>query len=192
MDEDKLIRYCKIIIAITQVLTQALRDLLSKMIPPREIVQRVTNGTKKQKANVLKQIELIEAAAKEDDYGALDITLLYSLLRNFTDISEPSNGWGDEPKAGFIRLGDDVERIRCIRNNYIHNSCLNQLSPENFEDIVRNMTGICDRMTKHIESDFNYSQCLQDILGRKLFFDDRLKTRIDRTVEHLRQDQLQG
>ncbi|XP_048768979.1 uncharacterized protein LOC125675389 [Ostrea edulis] len=191
MDDDKMIRYCKIIIAIKQVLTLTLRDLLSKKIPPKDIFQRVSNGTKKQKENVKNQMPLIEAAANEEDYSSLDITLLYSLLRNFTDVSEPTDGWRNEPKDGFIRLGDDIERIRHMRNNCVHGPFLNQLSLDKFEEIRTNMIGICDRMTKHIGGDLNYSQCLHGILRRDLSFNDKLKAQTKRTVEHLRQDQLQ-
>ncbi|XP_056016459.1 uncharacterized protein LOC125677886 [Ostrea edulis] len=191
MADDKMIRYCKIIIAIRQVLTLTLQDLLSKKIPPTDIFQRVSNGTKKQKENVKNQMPLIEAAANEEDYSSLDITLLYSLLRNFTDVSEPTEGWRKERKDGFIRLGDDIERIRHMRNNCVHGPFLNQLSPDKFEEITTNMIGICDRMTKHIGGDLNYSQCLHGILRRDLSFNDKLKTQTKRTVEHLRQDQLQ-
>jgi hypothetical protein len=46
MDEDKILNHSKSIIAIDKVLTLTFQDLLSKHIPPGEVFQRVTNGTK--------------------------------------------------------------------------------------------------------------------------------------------------
>ncbi|XP_061176257.1 uncharacterized protein LOC133185183 [Saccostrea echinata] len=190
MEDDKLIRYCKIIIAISQVLTLTLRDLLKTKIPPRHIFETVNRGSKKQKDNVRQQFELIQKAANDNDYCSLDITLLYCLLQNFTDIPEPTNGWGREPRAGFIRVGDNIERVRFIRNNSYHVQWLDQLTGEKFEEIRTYMIGICERMTRQVGGDLNYAEILLEILERHLIFDDRLKNTVDKTVEHFRQDHL--
>ncbi|XP_061193744.1 uncharacterized protein LOC133201974 [Saccostrea echinata] len=51
---------------------------------------------------------------------SMDVTIMYKLLRNFSDIGPPGNGWGKEPKIVDIKEGDDIERIRLYRNRYSH------------------------------------------------------------------------
>lgn len=51
---------------------------------------------------------------------SMDVTIMYKLLRNFSDIAPPGNGWGKEPKIVDITESDDIERIRLYRNKYSH------------------------------------------------------------------------
>ncbi|XP_062594343.1 uncharacterized protein LOC134255817 [Saccostrea cucullata] len=51
---------------------------------------------------------------------SMDITIMYKLLRNFSDIDPPGNGWGKEPRIVDITGSDDIERIRLYRNKYSH------------------------------------------------------------------------
>jgi hypothetical protein len=52
-----------------------------------------------------------------------DFTLLYKLIRNLlTAIPAPTCGWGNQPLPGHLNETDDIERIRHLRNNIVHNS----------------------------------------------------------------------
>ncbi|XP_062577373.1 uncharacterized protein LOC134239228 [Saccostrea cucullata] len=51
---------------------------------------------------------------------SMDVTIMYKLLRNFSDIAPPGNGWGKEPRIVDITESDDIERIRLYRNKYSH------------------------------------------------------------------------
>ncbi|XP_062609818.1 uncharacterized protein LOC134271596 [Saccostrea cucullata] len=53
---------------------------------------------------------------------SMDITIMYKLLRNYSDIAPPGNGWGKEPKVQHITESDDIERIRLYRNTYSHDA----------------------------------------------------------------------
>ena len=53
-------------------------------------------------------------------YGGFDATLFYSLIRNLMcpSVAVPSNGWGKQPTSmSQTTIGDDVERMRELRNN---------------------------------------------------------------------------
>ena len=52
-----------------------------------------------------------------------DFTLLYKLIRNLlTAIPAPTCGWGNPPLPGHLNETDDIERIRHLRNDLVHNS----------------------------------------------------------------------
>ncbi|XP_062568940.1 uncharacterized protein LOC134231052 [Saccostrea cucullata] len=53
---------------------------------------------------------------------SMDVSIMYKLLRNFSDIYPPGNGWGKEPRIVDITESDDIERIRLYRNKYSHDS----------------------------------------------------------------------
>lgn len=50
----------------------------------------------------------------------LDISLMYSLIRNCWIKPEPHNGWGKDPMEHYIEPADDIERIRHYRNLICH------------------------------------------------------------------------
>ena len=65
------------------------------------------------------QISILGNVSVRGDYSECDITLIYSLLRNLTPTSTsvcPTAGWGKQVSAGDMALGDDIERIRELRN----------------------------------------------------------------------------
>lgn len=50
----------------------------------------------------------------------LDITLMYSIIRNLWKGAIPQNGWGKDPMGNHIETADDIERIRHYRNFICH------------------------------------------------------------------------
>lgn len=50
----------------------------------------------------------------------LDITLMYSIIRNLWKGAIPQNGWGKDPMGNHIEPADDIERIRQYRNLVCH------------------------------------------------------------------------
>ncbi|CAC5390121.1 unnamed protein product [Mytilus coruscus] len=85
-------------------------------------------------------------------YDFLDIPLVYRLLRQFSLIKEPANGWGQPPSNSDITTADDVERIRFLRNNFAHRSNINTTQPE-FDDTFATFKDICSRMDVYFSHD---------------------------------------
>ncbi|XP_062571094.1 uncharacterized protein LOC134233118 [Saccostrea cucullata] len=56
------------------------------------------------------------------NYGNMDISLLYTLLRNICGIPPHNNGWGNDPDSKDRSLSANIERIRKARNQCVHSS----------------------------------------------------------------------
>jgi hypothetical protein len=56
------------------------------------------------------------------NYDDMDITLLYTLLRNIANIPPHNNGWGNDPDPLDRSVAANIERIRLVRNRCVHSS----------------------------------------------------------------------
>ncbi|XP_062584881.1 uncharacterized protein LOC134246510 [Saccostrea cucullata] len=143
---DDRTRFAKVGMAINDVLTETLRDVLQNNIPSSNIFVKV-NASKRYKDLNSEQQNLIKDAINSG-YEKFDTTLLYTLIRNFSTITKPTRGWGLTalPASGEITVGDDVERIRLIRNNVFGhvNSALTSQSV--FDDCWSAISDICTRL----------------------------------------------
>jgi hypothetical protein len=45
-------------------------------------------------------------------YDNIDFTLLYKLMRSFSILDDPKQGWGKQPTNTDVTISDDVERLR--------------------------------------------------------------------------------
>lgn len=50
----------------------------------------------------------------------IDISSMYSIIRNLWRGKKPQNGWGKDPMNNHIETADDIERIRHYRNMICH------------------------------------------------------------------------
>ncbi|XP_062600488.1 uncharacterized protein LOC134262116 [Saccostrea cucullata] len=76
-----------------------------------------------------------------------DITLLTTLLRNFTKISPPSTGWNNAPFATDTSEGADLVRIRLIRNQLMHKND-GELDEQEFKSIWSEIKNAVSRLGK--------------------------------------------
>lgn len=60
--------------------------------------------------------------AASDGFENFDVNLLYKLCRNLKLVPAPTKGWSYpcDPMAHELTIGDDVERIRRMRNTILH------------------------------------------------------------------------
>lgn len=65
----------------------------------------------------------------------LDVSLMYSMIRNTITMSNPSKGWGNFPDATDIKVSDDIERIRHYRNMISHEHSA-EMTTEDFNTSV--------------------------------------------------------
>ncbi|XP_062584566.1 uncharacterized protein LOC134246250 [Saccostrea cucullata] len=140
-----------------------MRDVLLKEIPATDLSKAVKTWLKTQKRNPLNvsQTELIFPPPSKiytGDYSNLDITLLYTLLRNVTKLPAHNQGWGNDPDPTDRSVSASMERIRFIRNkHYGHAVDIGipdvdfQLECMNIRKIAEDVD-ICFGVSKHQQS----------------------------------------
>ena len=101
------------------------------------------------KLNV-QQMSVLNNASTKGDYSDCDITLLYSLLRNLpltNTAMRPTTGWGTLPvNAANVTLGDDIERIRDMRNQIYGHIATTAISVVIYTQYMAELYNICLRM----------------------------------------------
>ena len=53
-------------------------------------------------------------------YDNISFATLYKLMRSFSIIDFPTQGWGKNPTTADLTISDDVERLRYVRNEIVH------------------------------------------------------------------------
>ncbi|XP_061194768.1 uncharacterized protein LOC133202922 [Saccostrea echinata] len=102
--------------------TDELRDLLRHYVPPatfQRVIQQYRTSLSSLSA-VQKNLILPKHGHYTGNYDDMDISLLYTLLRNICNIPGHSNGWGASPDPHDNSVSANVERIRIIRNGCSH------------------------------------------------------------------------
>ena len=160
-DEDRT-RFFRLNLVIIEQLTQILRDLLLNEVSPTQIFNKVKQSNYFKKLRP-EQITLI-SDAKIRGYQDFDITLLYTLLRNVCqNISPPSQNWGvfNMPSPlNEITVGDDIERIRLIRNKVCGHISEVAIQDTEFQQYWSTISDICTRMQALLNKD--YAKRLQE------------------------------
>ena len=159
-DEDRT-RFSRIILVIIDELTQILRDLLHSEISHTQIYNRVKQMNYLQKLRP-DQIVAINSANVRG-YQDFDTTLLYTLLRNVClNIPPPSRNWGVSkmPSQNEVTVGDDIERIRIIRNKTCGHIAEAAIPETEFKEYWSIIFDICTRMQALLKND--YVKRLQD------------------------------
>lgn len=188
-EEQNFIRFVKVCV---DVLKLPLIDILASEIKPVDLYDTLQSAfllkdTKiKLRSNQLKICYLAPPAIP--DYNTFDITLLYTLIRNLCPSLKPSQNWGFEPRATDIQIGDDIERLRLSRNNFLH-STSNKIPVGDFEALWMYLKSTIQRvqqfmMTKGCSP--NYEQKLADIrkLDLSCNFDINRAVQLLSDIEH--------
>ncbi|XP_062621182.1 uncharacterized protein LOC134282807 isoform X2 [Saccostrea cucullata] len=104
--------------------TDELRDVLLHHVP----LPTFTHVLKHNRSNLprltAQQMNLIlpRGSSYTGNYHDMDISLLYTLLRNICGIPPHNNGWGNDPDPTDRSLSANIERIRIARNQCVHSS----------------------------------------------------------------------
>ena len=157
--------YARISRAIVDLMQLILRELLVLYIPPPTIETAALpfKGTKLKNLRVHQWLLIHEASTSSDRYMKFDITLLYTLLRNLcTGITKPTNGWGKDtmPQNHEMTIGDDIERIRLVKNNLQSHIATTDIDDSDFEDLWKVLRDLCSRF------DQQYSKTYTDELDK--------------------------
>ncbi|XP_056003316.1 uncharacterized protein LOC125662470 isoform X2 [Ostrea edulis] len=160
-------RFAKLGMAINEVLTQTYRDILKMEVSPNDVYNRVRASPIYLKLRT--DQELLLKDANSSGYDDFDITLMYTLLRNIcSKIPHPTKGWGGSslPAAGDNTVGDDIERIRLIRNHVYGHSNSASISQAEFDKNWSKIDDVCRRLRSY--SGKNYMGSLKNITSQCL------------------------
>ena len=140
-------RMCR---AVVDLGGDMMRDILYHHVKPANVMSYVL-ASRYYRNHPLNthQIAVLGNAGVRGDYSECDITLVYSLLRNLTPTNtsvRPTAGWGRPVSAGDITLGDDIERIRDLRNTMYGHVATTSLPDSTYNDNMQVLYDICHRM----------------------------------------------
>ena len=180
--------------AIVDLMTLILREILMLYILPADIEKNALPFKSTKLKNLrAEQWDLIQKANTKG-YSDFDITLLYALLRNLcTSVPKPSSKWGrnDLPKNHEVTLGDDIERIRIVKNGLQSHIPTTKLNDPEFEDYWKILRDVCVRLdsqlTKKYTDDLDNlkTACMDSAL--QMEYRDNLKLLKDREMENSRE-----
>ncbi|XP_076084623.1 uncharacterized protein LOC143055372 [Mytilus galloprovincialis] len=107
-----------------------------------------------------------------------DITYLYSEHRKLNK-HKPSNGWGGSWQTiqnTDIAIGDDIERIRLLRNEFQHSLSF-KLGDLRFNEFVSITNDILRRLNYHSKPTRLYTDELKEILAEKISAEETTKVK---------------
>ena len=142
-DQVNYLKCCSVCVDLFPVI---LCTILTTDILPKDIFNKVKAShyvklSKDQEKKVIK--------ATTAGYTSFDLTLFYTLIRNLVlpSVAAPSNGWGKLPvSASQTTTGDDVERMRDLRNNVYGHASSTGISDPDFRGYWKTIQDICTRM----------------------------------------------
>ncbi|XP_062574510.1 uncharacterized protein LOC134236361 [Saccostrea cucullata] len=157
-------------LATVEEIPRVLRILLESQIPPRKLSSAVqkcsTINLRQEQLNIV-----CPKSGKNPNYDVFDVTLLYTLLRNLCPVLRPSQKWGETPSSTNLTVGDDIERLRIIRNGSIAHSSQSSIPDLEFKNLWTELENICKRMeihTKNIPCHTIYKSGLSNVLKKDL------------------------
>lgn len=183
-EEDRT-RFFRLNLVIIEELTPMLQDFLLREILPRQILNIVKRDLSHLRTHQIVQVK----NAKTMGYKEFDITLLYALLRNYCpNIKKPTHGWGVQsmPKQGEITEGDDIERIRIIKNEQLSHKPILAVTEAKFEELWNIISDICSRMQDRLPNT-QYVKRLEEAKNRTI--DSEMENTIMEKFEELAEEE---
>lgn len=116
-----LTNFARLGIATQNELPKILRKLLFITEPPHLLENHLNNVRYLKK--IFKAHEWITISkVRTNQYSEFDVPLMYKIIRHLNVVPNPTQGWDSNtpPLANELTLGDDIERIRRIRNAIVH------------------------------------------------------------------------
>lgn len=185
-DEDRT-RFFRLSLVILENLTPMLQDLLRREIQPSQIFDKVKQNIRDFQPAQIVRIKKAKGTNSNEDF---DITLLYTILRNYCpNIQPPTQGWGmsNMPAQWETAEGDDIERIRLIRNKVIGHPPMPKISNTEFKEQWSIIYEICKRMQTKIPNT-QYVRELEEAKERTM--DSDIENIFMDTIEKLAEDEI--
>lgn len=145
-------RYSRVSFVAIDTFPSILRDIIRPISPPNQMYQMCLQHMLIFLPDQQKSLQELQSS---NSYDAVDITLIYKLLRQFSLIHPPSKGWGNVPDELDTKIADDVERIRHFRNQLAHR-CNPNIGKDEFDDYFDKFRVIGQRMDHYFSQNTNY------------------------------------
>lgn len=145
------------------LLPKPLADILVSQIKPNDLNSKIKSCQALWNGKKLRIDQQKLCLIKQPDYGKFDVSLLYTLIRNLCSSLTPTQGWGNDPQAADINIGDDIERVRMFRNEYQAHNSKTEFTDSVFESIYSDIESTIKRIqsfTKNIGCKTDYLQML--------------------------------
>lgn len=140
--------YARLCRMIVDICTWVLREFLLLHCTPTQVMVLAHRCPKK---NLSPHQWHVINSANNNRYADFDITLLCTLLRNASFIRKPNGGWGMQTLPGptDVAIGDDIERIRIIRNQVDHKSNT-KIDNAKYQEICTELQGVATRFDQRL------------------------------------------
>lgn len=191
-------------IACVDFLKLPLKDILSNQIKPADLYNRIDSSQTNKRDYLRKEQENIcfIPPPGQPDYNDFDVTLLYTLIRNLCSASlnptslNPTRGWGKVPDSSHMQIGDDIERLRLMRNKFAHANSAGIPDAE-FQALWNDLKSVIQRIQTFMNSmgsNVNYEQKLADIERTDFGFGDlqKYKLFLEATLNQLKEERIEG
>ncbi|CAG2225763.1 unnamed protein product [Mytilus edulis] len=126
-----LTNYARLGLATQNELPNILRKLLLIKEPPHLLEAHLNNNSYLSRNLKAHEWNII-STVRTNQYDEFDVPLMYKIIRNLNLVPSPTQGWDSPtpPLSTEITEGDDIERIRRIRNELVHRGNTNVQDPE--------------------------------------------------------------
>ncbi|XP_078320937.1 uncharacterized protein LOC144621483 [Crassostrea virginica] len=130
--------YCRLCQVIMTVCSDLFRHILSHYIKPADLRRELDNNKntllRALKIPDHKKLLFPQSGGQSLSAKDMDLTILYTLLRNICGIPKHQNGWGNTPKIGDIGLAACIERIREQKNSIASHNNIGEIDDNRFHD----------------------------------------------------------
>lgn len=145
----KKVNFARLSRLVIDLYSRIMRDILLFYYPRSEDLQQRIRATH------LEQTFRKDMKRILKGYDQCDVSLLYTLIRHTCHIIPPTvtskrkMGWGGDriPSQDCITLGDEIERMRIIRNKVSAHASSTEIEDSYFEKYFDISIGICRRLT---------------------------------------------
>ena len=144
--------YARLGLVIVDIFPNILREIMRSIILPEGLCRQIRKQHKK-KPSVFDKMTHEERVSLKTltnrTYDNIDFTLLYKLIRSFSILDDPKEGWGKQPTNTDVTISDDVERLRFARNKIVHRikADINLIE---MNDYFSNIVNITQRIDTHL------------------------------------------
>lgn len=173
----KQLNFARFSIVCVDVIKLPLKDILNIYFKPTKLEKNIkacpSLCTGEYKLNPDQQRKCCFNSSNFPDYSKFDVSLLYKLIRNLCPTLEPTNKWGNKPTVNDVGVGDDIERIRVLRNAYFAHTESAEISDDDFKKLWQDAKCVinrCQQFTTSKGCKTDYNQMLTDLERQTLTF----------------------
>lgn len=175
----KQLNFARFAIVCVDILKRPLKDILNIFIQPAELGKKIKECQSllagKHKLNQDQKKNCCFNSSNIPDYSKFDVSLLYKLIRNLCPTLEPTNKWSNTPTVNDVCVGDDIERIRTLRNECFAHIESAEISDGEFKRLwndAKCMIQRCQQFTTSKGCKTDYNQMIVDLERKTLTFDE--------------------